>query len=383
MIFRSIPALVALLSALPALGATGALEINQTCATETGCFAGDAPGFPVTITTPGSYQLTGNLSVSTDTDATLVTASYVSLDLNGFEIAGVATCTGSGPTLSCSTGSGSGVFASGSPTGVTIRNGTIRNHPLIGIRAEGDGHRVENLLARHNGLDGINLELDALCTRCTALQNGRDGIRVNQGTVVETSVAKGNGREGIVLTGNGGVVSGCTSTGNAGAGIQLNGESSTVYGSSARENGGAGFALQVLTKYGKNNVSGSNGAEDSCGGRSCSERRRFYLEGAFESGTFVPSDFCDSGFRLLRAAELIDGQLAGYDGELTLTRVHIASQRYELSEGGSVGTNGFVCDEEPGGFRCSDIQSRGLTSGWHLLPPPQAPTFDPTICVEE
>jgi hypothetical protein len=42
----------------------GQLEINQACAVNTGCFPGDDPGFPVTITQPGSYRLTGNLDLS-------------------------------------------------------------------------------------------------------------------------------------------------------------------------------------------------------------------------------------------------------------------------------------------------------------------------------
>ena len=50
-----------LLSASPALAVDGVLEINQVCADKTGCFSGDAAGFPVTIGTAGSYRLTGNL----------------------------------------------------------------------------------------------------------------------------------------------------------------------------------------------------------------------------------------------------------------------------------------------------------------------------------
>jgi len=44
----SIPLLVLFL-AMPARASDGVLEINQTCAIQTGCFAGDTAGFPVTI----------------------------------------------------------------------------------------------------------------------------------------------------------------------------------------------------------------------------------------------------------------------------------------------------------------------------------------------
>jgi hypothetical protein len=75
--------------ATPALAVDGVLEINQTCGVQTGCFAGDTAGFPVTITAGGSYRLTSNLVISNkDIDGILVIANSVSLDLNGFEISG-------------------------------------------------------------------------------------------------------------------------------------------------------------------------------------------------------------------------------------------------------------------------------------------------------
>jgi hypothetical protein len=61
---RFLPSLLLLLFAAPALASDGVLEINQTCAVETGCLAGDSPGFPVTISTAGSYRLTGSLNVT-------------------------------------------------------------------------------------------------------------------------------------------------------------------------------------------------------------------------------------------------------------------------------------------------------------------------------
>ena len=65
--------------AVPALAVDGVLEINQACAVNTGCSTGDTAGFPVTISTSGSYRLTSNLEsnapaidmidVTTDDDA--------------------------------------------------------------------------------------------------------------------------------------------------------------------------------------------------------------------------------------------------------------------------------------------------------------------------
>ena len=54
--------LVAVFASIAAPGAAsdGVLEINQTCAVNTGCFPGDAPGFPVHLdgTPSKSYALT-------------------------------------------------------------------------------------------------------------------------------------------------------------------------------------------------------------------------------------------------------------------------------------------------------------------------------------
>lgn len=44
----------AALSSIPASASDGVLEINQTCAIQTGCFAGDTAGLPVTISASGS-----------------------------------------------------------------------------------------------------------------------------------------------------------------------------------------------------------------------------------------------------------------------------------------------------------------------------------------
>ena len=44
----------ALAIAGPAAASDGVLEISRTCAIQTGCFPGDAPGLPVTITMPGA-----------------------------------------------------------------------------------------------------------------------------------------------------------------------------------------------------------------------------------------------------------------------------------------------------------------------------------------
>ncbi len=130
-------AVTTVISIAPVFAADGQLEINQACA-NVGCFAGDGAGLPVSISSPGSYLLTGNLSTA-DVNATViaVSGSSVTLDLNGFAVIGPVSCTGKPPVCSAS-GSGIGVSISSSRS-VTVRNGTIRGF-ADGIRgASGSG----------------------------------------------------------------------------------------------------------------------------------------------------------------------------------------------------------------------------------------------------
>src|SRR5689334_9768577 len=73
----------------------GVVLFNQASALAGNVTPGDAPGFPVTISVPGSYRLTGNIAL-TDLSANVIeiTADNVTIDLNGFSLIGPVVCTG-------------------------------------------------------------------------------------------------------------------------------------------------------------------------------------------------------------------------------------------------------------------------------------------------
>ena len=124
-------ALLLLALAGPALAVDGVLEINQTCAENTGCFLGDTAGFPVTIAAPGSYRLSSDLVVFGGTVVDILAAAAgASLDLNGFAIRGNTVCTGTPPVCVPTGGSGVGVRINASR--VRVANGEIS-----GMRADG------------------------------------------------------------------------------------------------------------------------------------------------------------------------------------------------------------------------------------------------------
>lgn len=76
----------------------GVVLIDQARAIEGGVTAGDGPGFPVEINQPGSYRLSGNLTVANpNTTAIRIKSTNVTLDLNGFTIQGPPRCWQAGP----------------------------------------------------------------------------------------------------------------------------------------------------------------------------------------------------------------------------------------------------------------------------------------------
>lgn len=229
--------------------ADGKLEINQACVAE-GCFPGDAAGFPVTITSPGSYILTSDLVLVTALGGIVVQADHVTLDLNGFGL------TGTDDAWGIQLGANF----------VEIRNGYIRDF-LVGIGPQTVGEdamssRVIGVRSTSNVTYGIRLGDDGMVMNCTVTDNGQDGILLGAfgtargnvssnngnagiegggGLVVRENVARDNGHDGIDVGGNS-VVAGNTAASNNANGIQA-GQGSVVVDNSANSNGGHGIDL--------------------------------------------------------------------------------------------------------------------------------------------
>ncbi|MBK7814990.1 MAG: hypothetical protein IPJ52_12160 [Rhodocyclaceae bacterium] len=66
----------------------GVILIDQNKALAGNVTAGDTAGYPVTINTPGSYRLSGNLTVPAGKHGIVFAADGITLDLNGFSISG-------------------------------------------------------------------------------------------------------------------------------------------------------------------------------------------------------------------------------------------------------------------------------------------------------
>src|SRR4051812_34917070 len=108
-------------------------NIDQAAALAGSVTPGDAPGFPVRLSVPGSYQLQSNLEVpATVANAIEITASHVTLNLNGFLIFKKKPDTT--PAI---------IGSAQRANFVKILNGHI--HGMGGIDLGGIGNRVEGL----------------------------------------------------------------------------------------------------------------------------------------------------------------------------------------------------------------------------------------------
>lgn len=250
----------ALIPATPASASDGVLEINQTCAVQTGCFAGDTAGLPVTITGSAgrSYRLTSDLVVPNEnTSGIQVFIDDVGIDLNNFTIRGPVVCSGTPLACTPTTGSGVGVERGFSLlSGTSLRNGSIRGMGnagvLLGVQSE-----VTHVRARSNRLSGIEVGSGSTVSGNTAYQNGNDGIFANTGSTVSGNTTRQNGGNGI-QTSSGSTVSGNAAYQNGGNGIQT-GTGVTVAGNTAYDNEGDGIQAGSGSTVSGNTVSFNTG----------------------------------------------------------------------------------------------------------------------------
>ena len=182
---------------------------------------------PFSITNAGSYYLTANLTGVAGQNGITITASGVTLDLMGFELAGVAT-------------SLDGINISAAGTNAAVRNGTVRNWSGDGVKSSSARHcQYQDLRLSNNGGDGLDCGPHSTVANCSALNNGRHGIIAITGATISSCTASFNTSRGITAS-SGNTISGCTATSNTDNGIDVS-ESSVISGCVARFNGAAGI----------------------------------------------------------------------------------------------------------------------------------------------
>ncbi len=161
----------------PVFAVDGVVDINEAVIAQ--------GGFPFVISTPGSYRLTGNLSVPSGSDGIDVSADNVTVDLNGFAIVGSG---GSG---------GKGISSTNNQ--ITVRNGTVTGMGGDGI-VLGDNAIVDGVHAISNGGNGITVGNSGMVTHCTVSANQSIGILLKgSGSMAIENSVKDNTSYGLQM----------------------------------------------------------------------------------------------------------------------------------------------------------------------------------------
>ncbi len=237
---------------------------------------------PYTISQPGSYYLTGNLTGVAGQQGITITAPGVTLDLSGFELRGVP-------------GAANGIQFIVGARGTYIHSGTVRDWPGSGIYATGDGVMISDVNAVSNGQYGILISSGVLenctatgnssfgvyaeysvvrsCTSinnvgsgfwmfasqlhdCAASGNALDGVEAYAGSSIDGCVVSYNTDDGIAVYDGSMVINSVVSR-NGNDGIQLEGKASAV-GNSAYNNGRLTNASGILARGSGNRIEGNH-----------------------------------------------------------------------------------------------------------------------------
>ena len=200
------------------------------------------------ITQPGSYYLTTNVTGVNAKYGVEIAASGVTLDLNGFDLVGVA-------------GSLDGVVVTPlNLINVSVRNGSVRSWGGSGINlldAATSAANVADIVASQNVVNGIRMGFGGTITRCTAYNNTGAGIAGAAGTVITECVANTSGSHGIT-TGSGCTISRCTVRSNVGDGINVFSSCLVLNNACSLNGNGAGDGAGIHALSADNRIEGNN-----------------------------------------------------------------------------------------------------------------------------
>lgn len=198
------------------------------------------------ITQPGSYYLTGNIVGVAGKSGVQIEANNVTIDLNGFEMRGIA-------------GARAGIVDSEDETnqisGVSIVNGSIANWPLGGVVMEWvRSGRIADVSADSNGSMGVHMRGAIRAERVHTKGHTWAGMQVETGSTLESCTAYSN-NYGFYIEGAS-TVRGCTASYNQ-TGFYLGG--GVAQDCSAHNNYATGFEVDRAVVRGSTATANATG----------------------------------------------------------------------------------------------------------------------------
>jgi hypothetical protein len=296
------------------------VAIDTTAVAAGGITSGDTPGYPATISQTGSYKLTSSLPVlGTTLDAIDITASDVTLDLNGFSVSSGKICNWASTGSSC-LGSNTGqILINISGSRVTVKNGNVRGSNGDGIDITGDQVVLDGINVSNTGWRGIYSVVSHVpptITNSSVTLSGNVGLISNSLGIVGGAVRNStfsNNYGGMEL--DQGLIENVIAGYNIMYGISAGG--STVNHATVLGNGSTGVSSGRIVR---DSVSDQNGAD----GFSNSNAHTLYINSHAEGNV-------GKGFNLTSAAcysnIAADGNTAGhFVGGVQLRGTHVTCQ---------------------------------------------------------
>lgn len=259
--------LAAFAAASEARAGDGRIELSHARALAGDASAGDNPGYPIQIFASGSYVLTSNLtSPNQNTGALSISVGGVRIDLNGFTIRGVTTCTAGASSVVCTPSDGVNPLVSASTTlgSVTLENGTISNGGGLGADL-GSRAIVRNVRFQSNRTGGLRTGLLSTVSDCIATENGGIGFEMGSSSRISAVVSGTNGGDGIEA-GTASTV--LDSTLNANFGHGIDGDQLTISRNTVNGNQQNGILVNNQATISGNSVMGNAGNGIACIGSS-------------------------------------------------------------------------------------------------------------------
>lgn len=203
-------------------------------------------GPPIVLGQPGSYILGGDVAGVAGADGIRISASYVTLDLDGHVVDGngvgnIGINRVSGDNIAIFNGTvtrwtGNGIKVSHPSANGQFRNLRVSDNGGTGLEV-GPGSTVTNCTARSNGNRGITASNDCLISNCIAGSNGNRGISAGTISSITHCLSDHNGNHGFFLTG--GTISNSSASFNIGNGIGI--DRGTMINCSSHNNTGNGI----------------------------------------------------------------------------------------------------------------------------------------------
>jgi hypothetical protein len=207
------------------------IVITQAKAVSGGITPGDDPGFPITLSQPGSYIFGSDVLPTSGVNGIEVTAPYVTIDLNGFLLHGGGAAN-------------TGITTTGNA--LTIKSGIIGHFVSVGIQASTAYVTVRNMTIVENGQNGVILGDYAMIADSTISANGSSGIDCGNYCHVQGNVLSENKFRGVFI-GSGSSL-GNTIENNQSFGIRGVGQSGYGNNTLMYNDGGGGQVLGPLIR---------------------------------------------------------------------------------------------------------------------------------------